>query len=147
MLILQTLLVLYLNPLCQETLSLLKCTKESQVQFYSPYFISHSPRIRVSSDWRVQRLQAWPTSIYKWTRCIWKQEFQTDTKYARHTCGKFNGNNNIFGSRIFSTWGADTANSVFGQFKGHNSGVPGGDLAGYRTWSRYYANQHIHHVW
>ena len=26
----------------------------------------------------------------------------------------------------YSTWWADTANSVFGQFKGHNSGVPGG---------------------
>jgi len=26
----------------------------------------------------------------------------------------------------YSTWIADTANSVFGQFKGHNSGVPGG---------------------
>jgi len=24
-----------------------------------------------------------------------------------------------------------------GQFKGHNSGAPGGDLACYRTWSRY----------
>jgi len=24
------------------------------------------------------------------------------------------------------TWRADTATSVFGQFKGHNSGVPGG---------------------
>ena len=23
----------------------------------------------------------------------------------------------------YSTWGADTANSVFGQFKGYNSGV------------------------
>jgi len=29
----------------------------------------------------------------------------------------------------YSTWTADTANSVFGQFKGHYSGV--GDLAGY----------------
>jgi len=26
----------------------------------------------------------------------------------------------------YSTWNSDTANSVFGQFKGHNSGVPGG---------------------
>jgi len=26
----------------------------------------------------------------------------------------------------YSTWRADTANSVFGQFKGHNSEVPGG---------------------
>jgi len=26
----------------------------------------------------------------------------------------------------YSTWRADTANSVFGQFKGHSSGVPGG---------------------
>jgi len=26
----------------------------------------------------------------------------------------------------YSTWRADTAYSVFGQFKGHNSGVPGG---------------------
>jgi len=26
----------------------------------------------------------------------------------------------------YSTWRADTANSVFGQFKGHNLGVPGG---------------------
>jgi len=26
----------------------------------------------------------------------------------------------------YSTWRADTANSVFGQLKGHNSGVPGG---------------------
>jgi len=25
----------------------------------------------------------------------------------------------------YSTWRADTANSVFGHFKGHNSGVPG----------------------
>jgi len=46
----------------------------------------------------------------------------------------------------YSTWRADTANSVVGQFKGHNSGVLGGDLAGYRTWSRYYAHQHIHQV-
>jgi len=28
----------------------------------------------------------------------------------------------------YSIWRADTANSVFGQFKGHNSGVPGGIL-------------------
>ena len=49
----------------------------------------------------------------------------------------------------YSTWRADTANSVvFGQFKGHNSGVIPNhpDLAGYRTWSRYYAHQHIHQV-
>jgi len=46
----------------------------------------------------------------------------------------------------YSTWKADTANSVFGQFKGHNSGVPGGILAGNRTWLRYYAHQHIHQV-
>ena len=26
----------------------------------------------------------------------------------------------------YSTWGADTTNSVFGQFKGHNLGVHGG---------------------
>jgi len=26
----------------------------------------------------------------------------------------------------YLTWRADTANSVFGQFKGRNSGVPGG---------------------
>ena len=26
----------------------------------------------------------------------------------------------------YSTWRADSANSVFGQFKGHNSGVHGG---------------------
>jgi len=26
----------------------------------------------------------------------------------------------------YSTWRADTANSVFGQFKGHNLRVPGG---------------------
>jgi len=26
----------------------------------------------------------------------------------------------------YSTWRADTANAVFGQFKAHNSGVPGG---------------------
>jgi len=26
----------------------------------------------------------------------------------------------------YSTWRADTANSVVAQFKGHNSGVPGG---------------------
>ena len=45
----------------------------------------------------------------------------------------------------YLTWRADTSNSVFGQFKGHNSGVPGG-LAGYRIWSRYYAHQHIHQV-
>jgi len=31
----------------------------------------------------------------------------------------------FFGSRIFDLR-ADTANSVFGQFKGHNSGVPRG---------------------
>jgi len=41
----------------------------------------------------------------------------------------------------YSTWRADTAKSVFGQFKGHNSEMPG-----YRTWSRYYAHQHIHQV-
>jgi len=46
----------------------------------------------------------------------------------------------------YLTWRADTAHSVFGQFKGHNSGVPEGDLAGYRTWSRYYAHQHIHQI-
>ena len=40
----------------------------------------------------------------------------------------------------YSTWRADTANSVFGQFNGHNSGI-------YRTWSRYNAHQHIHQVW
>jgi len=34
----------------------------------------------------------------------------------------------------YSTWRANTANSVFGQFKGHNSGVPWG-LADYKTWS------------
>jgi len=45
----------------------------------------------------------------------------------------------------YSTWRADTANSVFGQFKGHNSGVR--ELTGYRTRSRYYAYQHIHQVW
>ena len=28
----------------------------------------------------------------------------------------------------YSTFRADTANSVFGQFKGHNSGVPGGGM-------------------
>jgi len=39
-----------------------------------------------------------------------------------------------------------SGNFNFGQFKGHYSGVPG-DLAGYRTWSRYYAQQHIHQVW
>jgi len=37
----------------------------------------------------------------------------------------------------------ESGNSTFGQFKGHNSGVPG-DLAGYITWSRYYAYQHLH---
>jgi len=46
----------------------------------------------------------------------------------------------------YSTWRADTSNSVFGQLKGHNSGVPGGDLAGYRTWSRYDTHQRIHQV-
>jgi len=45
----------------------------------------------------------------------------------------------------YSTWKADTVNSVFGQFKRHFSEVPG-DLAGYRTWSCYYAHQHIHQV-
>jgi len=29
------------------------------------------------------------------------QECQTDTKYAPRICGKFNGNDNILGSRIF----------------------------------------------
>ena len=32
----------------------------------------------------------------------------------------------------YLTWRAHTANLVFGQFKGHNSGEEG-DLAGYRT--------------
>jgi len=32
----------------------------------------------------------------------------------------------IFLGAGYSTWGADTANSVFRQFKGHNSGVPRG---------------------
>jgi len=41
----------------------------------------------------------------------------------------------FLGAGSYSTWGADTANSVFGQFKGHNLGVPG-DLAGHGTWSR-----------
>jgi len=49
---------------------------------------------------------------------------KTDTKYARQICGKFNGYDNIFETG-YSTW-RDTAKSVFGQFKGHNSGVPGG---------------------
>jgi len=49
---------------------------------------------------------------------------KTDTKYAHQICGKFNGYDNIFGTG-YSTW-RDTAKSVFGQFKGHNSGVPGG---------------------
>jgi len=31
---------------------------------------------------------------------FYKQEWQTDTRYACHICGKFNGNDNIFGSRI-----------------------------------------------
>jgi len=30
-----------------------------------------------------------------------KQECQTDIKYARRICGKYNSNDNIFGSRIF----------------------------------------------
>ena len=46
----------------------------------------------------------------------------------------------------YSTWRADTATLVLGQFKDHNSGVPGGDLTGYKTWSRYYTHQHIHQV-
>ena len=29
-----------------------------------------------------------------------EQGCQTDTKYANRICGKFNGNDNIFGSRI-----------------------------------------------
>ena len=58
------------------------------------------------------------------------QECQTDKKYARRICGKFNGNDNFLGAG-YLTWRANTANSDFGQFKGHNSGV--GDLAGYRT--------------
>jgi len=72
-----------------------------------------------------------------------EQECQTDTKYTHRVCGKFNGNDIFLGAR-YSTWRADTAISVFRQFKGHNSGV--GDLTGYRTWSRYYAHQHIHQV-
>jgi len=40
----------------------------------------------------------------------------------------------------------ESGNPNFGQLKGHNSGVPMGDLAGYRTWSRHYAHQHIHQV-
>ena len=35
---------------------------------------------------------------------------------------KFNGNENFLGAGYW-TWRADTANSVFGQFKGHNSGM------------------------
>ena len=31
-----------------------------------------------------------------------------------------------FSGAGYSTWRADTANSVFGQFKGHDSGVPVG---------------------
>jgi len=46
----------------------------------------------------------------------------------------------------YLTWRGDSANSVFGQIKGHNSGVHGGNLAGYRTWLKYYAHQHIHQV-
>ena len=41
---------------------------------------------------------------------------------------------------------SESVNPNFGQLKGHNSGVHGGNLAGYRTWSRYYAHQHIHQV-
>ena len=69
-----------------------------------------------------------------------EQECQTDTKYTLCIYGKFNGNN-IFLGAGYLTWRTDTAISVFRQFKCHNSGV--GDLAGYRTWSRYYAHQHI----
>ena len=43
----------------------------------------------------------------------------------------------------YLTWRADTANSDFGQFKTIIQECLG-DLAGYRTWSRYYAHQHIH---
>ena len=54
-----------------------------------------------------------------------KQECQTDTKYARLICGKFNGYDNILGAG-YSNKRTDTVNSVFGEFKGHNSGVPEG---------------------
>jgi len=54
-----------------------------------------------------------------------KQECQTDTKYARLICGKCNGYDNILGAG-YSNRRAETVNSVFGQFKGHKSGVAWG---------------------
>jgi len=44
---------------------------------------------------------------------------------VRCICGKFNGSDNILEAG-YSTWRADIANSVFGQFKCHNSKGPKG---------------------
>ena len=55
----------------------------------------------------------------------------------------------FFGSRIFDLESklAVTANSVFGQLKGHNSGVPGGNWLVIELGRDInYAHQHIHLV-
>jgi len=46
----------------------------------------------------------------------------------------------------YLTWKADTANSVFGQFKSHDSGVPGGIWQVIELGLRYYVHQHIQQV-
>jgi len=77
---------------------------------------------------------------------MYQQECQTDTKYARRICGKFNGYDNICESRIFDMESRycyiqclDNSRAIIQECLG--------DLADYRTWSRYYAHQHIHQVW
>jgi len=52
------------------------------------------------------------------------QKCQTDTKYV-----VFVVNSMVMTTFLeagYWTWRENTTNSVFGQFKGHNSGVPGG---------------------
>ena len=46
----------------------------------------------------------------------------------------------------YSTWRADTTNLVFGQLKGHFSGVPGGIRLVIELGLRHYAHQQIHQV-
>ena len=66
------------------------------------------------------------------TEMIWYQLSTPDNKSAKLTQNMpiiFVVNSILMTTFLgagHSTWRADTANSVFGQFKGHNLGVPGG---------------------
>ena len=55
--------------------------------------------------------------------------FNKSAKLTQKTPVKFVVNSMVMTTFLgagYSTWRADTANSVFGQFMSHNSGVPGG---------------------